>query len=133
MASGGDRIGESGFFMQPTIVTGTAMGMAVRDREVFGPVLVAEPFDTVEDAVRLANESDFGLAAGVFTSDMSKAWRIASAIRAGTVWINTWNTVDAAVPFGGYKQSGWGRELGVEGLDGYLETKSVIIGLAQGG
>uniref|UniRef100_UPI001C2FE74E aldehyde dehydrogenase family protein n=1 Tax=Streptomyces sp. GbtcB6 TaxID=2824751 RepID=UPI001C2FE74E len=79
--------------------------------------------------VRMANDSAYGRAAGVFTRDLSKAYRTASALRAGTVWVNTWNTLDAAVPFAGQKQSGWGREMGQEALDGYLETKSVVTGL----
>jgi phenylacetaldehyde dehydrogenase len=126
----GNRNGADGYFMEPTILTGTTPGMPVRAEEIGGPVLVAEPFDTAEEAVRLANDTPYGLAAGVFTRDMSQAVRTASAIRAGLVWINTWNTLDAAVPFGGYKQSGWGRELGCDALDGYLETKSLIMGLA---
>jgi len=126
---GGVRAAGRGYFVEPAVITGTTPGMRVREEEVFGPVLVAEPFDTPEEAVRLANDTAYGLAAGVFTRDMGKALRVAAAFQAGNVWVNTWNTLDAAVPFGGFKQSGWGREMGAEVLDAYLETKSVILGL----
>jgi phenylacetaldehyde dehydrogenase len=124
--TGGHRIGNEGFFMAPTIFTGTTPQMRVEVEEIFGPVLVAIPFDSMEDVVPKANDTPYGLAAGVFTRDVSKAFQTANALRAGTVWINTWNVLDAALPFGGYKQSGWGREMGHEVLRNYLETKTVI-------
>jgi phenylacetaldehyde dehydrogenase len=130
VACGGAAPEGRGYFVEPTILTGTAPGMPVRDEEIFGPVLVAEPFDTPEEAARLAGHASYGLAAGVFTRDIDKALTFASRVQAGNVWVNTWNTMDAAVPFGGYKQSGWGREMGAEVLDNYLQTKSVIIGLS---
>jgi phenylacetaldehyde dehydrogenase len=131
VAVGGERVGQTGYFVAPTIFTGAASTARVRAEEIFGPVLVATPFDSVDEIADMANDTVYGLAAGVFTKDISKAYRTAQAIRAGTVWVNVWNTLDAAVPFGGYKQSGWGREMGHEVLDSYLETKSVITDLSQ--
>ena len=97
--------------------------------EIFGPVVAAEPFSDINDLVRSANSTNYGLAAGIWTRDISKAHRVAEALRAGTVWINCYNIFDAALPFGGYKESGWGREMGHEALELYTETKSVVIGL----
>ena len=97
--------------------------------EIFGPVVVAEPFDDLEGVMKLANATDFGLASSIWTSDISKAHRAAEIMRAGTVWINCHNVFDAAMPFGGYKQSGWGREMGHESLELYTETKAVCIAL----
>jgi len=129
VATGGERVGERGYFVAPTILTGTTPEMKAEAEEIFGPVLAAIPFDSPEDIAEKADNSPFGLGAGVFTSDISKAFRTAAAMRAGTVWINTWNIFDAALPFGGYKQSGWGREMGGEVLNNYLETKTVIADL----
>jgi len=92
-------------------------------------VVVAEPFSTIEEVAQTANQTAYGLAAGVWTKDVTKAHRIASQLRAGTVWINCYNVFDAALPFGGYKQSGWGREMGHEVLNLYTQTKAVVIGL----
>ena len=100
----------------------------VRD-EIFVPVVVAEPFKDIDEVVPVANNSDFGLAAGVWTNDLSKAHQTARRLRAGTVWVNCYNVFDAALPFGGYKQSGWGREMGHQVLENYTETKAVVIGL----
>jgi phenylacetaldehyde dehydrogenase len=97
--------------------------------EIFGPVVVAEPFTNPEELISRANQTEYGLAAGIWTRDISKAHRIAAELRAGTVWINCYNIFDAALPFGGYKQSGWGREMGREVLEQYTETKAVAIGL----
>ena len=129
IATGGKRVGEHGYFVAPTILTGTTPEMKAEAEEIFGPVVAAIPFDSPEDIAEKANNTPFGLGAGVFTSDIGKAFRTAAAMRAGTVWINTWNVFDAALPFGGYKQSGWGREMGKEVLNNYLETKTVIADL----
>jgi phenylacetaldehyde dehydrogenase len=103
--------------------------MSIVREEIFGPVVVAEPFTNPEELISRANQTEYGLAAGIWTRDISKAHRIAAELRAGTVWINCYNIFDAALPFGGYKQSGWGREMGREVLEQYTETKAVAIGL----
>ncbi len=117
-----------GYFMEPTILTGVDNQMKVAQEEIFGPVLVAIPFEEPEEAVSLANESIFGLAAGVWTRDIGKAHSVAARIKAGTVWINQYNWYDSGAPFGGYKQSGFGRELGSAALDYYTESKTVWVG-----
>jgi len=116
-----------GAFMQPTILRGRN-DMSVAQEEIFGPVLVTVPFDDPEEAVALANDSIYGLAAGVWTRDVAKAHRVAASIQAGTVWVNQYNWYDAGAPFGGYKQSGFGRELGRDALEQYTETKTVFVG-----
>jgi aldehyde dehydrogenase (NAD+) len=103
--------------------------MTIAREEIFGPVLAVLAFDDLEEGIQLANQSMYGLAAGIWTRDLSKAHRVARAIKAGTVWVNTYNVYDSAAPFGGYKASGFGRDLGREALDGYLETKTVWVGL----
>ena len=114
---------------QPTVLTNTNPDMSVVREEIFGPVVCAIPFDSPDDIVPVANDTNYGLAAGVFTRDISKAHRTAKRLRAGTVWINTYHVFDAAMPFGGYKESGWGREMGSQVLNNYLETKSVVTAL----
>jgi phenylacetaldehyde dehydrogenase len=127
--TGGKRSGERGYFVQPTVLTDTNPDMKVVREEIFGPVVCAIPFDSPDEIVPVANETNYGLAAGVFTRDISKAHRTAKRLRAGTVWINTYHVFDAAMPFGGYKESGWGREMGSQVLNNYLETKSVVTAL----
>jgi len=124
--TGGKRHGDKGYFVEPTVLEGTTDQMRVYREEIFGPVVTVLPFKEVDDElIRRANDTAYGLAAGVWSSDMRRAHRIANALRAGTVWINCYNIFDAALPFGGYKQSGWGREMGHEVLNNYLETKAI--------
>jgi acyl-CoA reductase-like NAD-dependent aldehyde dehydrogenase len=118
-----------GHFVEATIFDAVEPEMTIAREEIFGPVLAVLAFDDFEEGVALANQSMYGLAAGIWTKDLSKAHRVARAIRAGTVWVNTYNVYDSGAPFGGYKASGFGRDLGREGLDGYLETKTVWVGL----
>jgi phenylacetaldehyde dehydrogenase len=129
-ATGGGRVGDHGYFVQPTVLTDTTPDMKVVREEIFGPVVCAIPFSAEEDVVDTGNDTSFGLAAGVWTRDINKAHRTAHRLRAGTVWINCYSVFDAAMPFGGYKESGWGREMGHNALDNYLETKSVVTQLA---
>ena len=126
---GGGRHGDRGYFVKPTVLVNTKPGMKVMDEEIFGPVVCAIPFTNVEDILPRESENIYGLAAAVWTRDVSKAHRIASELRAGTVWVNCYNIFDAALPFGGYKQSGWGREMGAEVLDLYTQTKAVCMRL----
>lgn len=120
----------SGFFVKPTIFDGVTNDMTIAREEIFGPVVSTIAFDSVEEAAVLANSNEYGLAAGVWTRDVKKALRAAKTLRAGTVWVNTFNAFDAAMPFGGFKASGFGRELGRRALDSYTETKSVWVDLS---
>jgi len=122
---GGSKVGDKGYFVNPTVLVNTNEDMKVVREEIFGPVVAAIPFEDPAEIVPRANNSDYGLAAGIWTRDISKAHRLASQLRAGTVWINCYNIFDAAMPFGGYKQSGWGREMGHEVLENYTEVKAV--------
>ncbi len=130
---GGDRAKESdlqkGYFVQPTVFADVNNKMRVAQEEIFGPVVSAIPFKDVDDAVFQGNETTYGLAAGVWTSDVKKAHRVARSLKAGTVWVNCYNVFDPCTPFGGYKQSGYGREGGIHALELYTQVKSVWINL----
>ena len=123
--AGGKKLGDKGYFVEPTVLVNTKDNMRVVREEIFGPVVVATAFDNPEELMPRANDSVYGLAAGIWTKDISKAHKLAAALRAGTVWINCYNIFDAALPFGGYKQSGWGREMGKDVLEHYTQTKAV--------
>jgi phenylacetaldehyde dehydrogenase len=127
--TGGSRAGNRGYFVQPTVLVNTTDTMKVVQEEIFGPVLTAIPFSDINEIAAKANNTEYGLAAGIWTRDIKKAHALASKLRAGTVWINCYNVFDAALPFGGYKQSGWGREMGHEVLKNYTEVKSVCAAL----
>lgn len=118
-----------GFFVPPTVITGVRQDSPFVQEEIFGPVLTVQPFDTEDEAVAMANGTPYGLAAGLQTRDLSRAHRMAAALRAGIVWVNGWSLLDPSMPFGGTRQSGYGRENGPEALAEYLQTKSVVVSL----
>ncbi len=126
---GGGKPTEDGFFVSPTIFSAVNEEMTIAREEIFGPVIAAMPYDDLDELIERANHSEYGLAAGVWTENLSTAHYIADKLRAGTVWVNCYNTFDAASPFGGYKQSGIGREMGSYALNNYTEVKSVWIGM----
>uniref|UniRef100_A0A914HYY0 aldehyde dehydrogenase (NAD(+)) n=1 Tax=Globodera rostochiensis TaxID=31243 RepID=A0A914HYY0_GLORO len=131
LISGGKQFGDNGFFVEPTIFAGVQDQMKIAQEEIFGPVMSIIKFDEVQDLVEKANNTIYGLAAGVMTQDLDKALYVANNIRAGTVWVNCYDVFDAAAPFGGYKMSGVGRELGEYGLSAYTEVKTVTIKVPQ--
>jgi aldehyde dehydrogenase (NAD+) len=118
---------EEGFFYQPTVVVDVSPQMDAWKREIFGPVVTVTPFESEEEAVRLANSTDYGLSAGVWTNDLRRAHRVVRAIRAGMVWVNTYRVLHWSLPFGGVKTSGYGRENGSEVIRMYTEVKSVLV------
>jgi acyl-CoA reductase-like NAD-dependent aldehyde dehydrogenase len=121
--------GDGGYFIEPTLFTRVSDEMRIAREEIFGPVLVAQPFEDLEEVARRANDTEYGLAAGLWTRDVSNAHKLAAMLKAGSVYINTWGAGDPAAPFGGYKNSGIGREKGNANLEAYLETKSVFVQL----
>jgi len=127
--TGGNRLGTDGYFVQPTVLTRAPANSAVVREEIFGPVLVAFQFEDIDTVVAEANDTRYGLGAGVWTRDISTALLISQNLNVGSVYINNYFAGDTDLPFGGWKESGWGRDLGPEGLDQYLETKSVIVSL----
>jgi aldehyde dehydrogenase (NAD+) len=132
LIAGGNRVsvdGGKGFFLEPTIFGGVGNDMKIAQEEIFGPVLATLTFDEVDQVVDLANRNQYGLAAAVWTRDVKKAHNVSRQLRAGTVWINTYGLMDAALPFGGFKSSGFGRELGMHAIEHYTELKSVWMNL----
>ncbi|KAI2632177.1 aldehyde dehydrogenase [Hypoxylon sp. NC1633] len=130
IALGGERHGDRGYFIQPTIFTNVTNDMKIMQEEIFGPVVAVAKFKTEEEVIALGNDSTYGLAAAVHTTNLNTALRVSNELRAGTVWVNSYNLLSHALPFGGYGESGIGRELGEEALFNYTETKSVSIRLA---
>lgn len=126
IVTGGKRREGQGLFVEPTILARAPADSRVVKEEIFGPVLTATPFDDIDEAIRLANDTPYGLAGAVHTTSLAHAHGVAKALKAGYVWINNHDTTYSSLPFGGYKQSGWGREDGIQGLEAYLETKSVV-------
>ena len=119
------RFGDRGYFIEPTVLTNVHGEMKVVREEIFGPVVVASPFSDLDEIAAKANDTPYGLGAGIWTRDISKAHALAKKLKAGSVSINCYNGFDAALPFGGYKESGWGREMGHEVLHNYTEVKAV--------
>jgi aldehyde dehydrogenase (NAD+) len=133
LVTGGGRAsvgGGKGYFVEPTIFDGVSNRMKIAREEIFGPVLSVMPFTSLEDGLTAGNDTTYGLAAAVWTRDVSKALKAARALRAGTVWVNAYNLYDAALPFGGFKESGFGREMGSAGLDHYTEIKTIWVDLS---
>jgi aldehyde dehydrogenase (NAD+) len=133
LIAGGNRIsvdGGKGFFIEPTIFSGVSNDMKIAQEEIFGPVLATLNFDDLDQVINLANRNQYGLAAAVWTRDIKKAHTVSRQLRAGTVWINTYGLMDAALPFGGYKSSGFGRELGAHAIEHYTELKTVWLNMA---
>ena len=130
LLAGGERVDRPGYFVEATVFDDVKPGMTIAREEIFGPVLAALTFDGPDEAIALGNQTIYGLAAGVWTQDVKKAHRVAHALQAGTVWVNTYNRYDPAAPFGGYKQSGFGRDLGMHALEQYTQVKNIWIDLS---
>jgi len=127
--TGGSRVGKNGYFIEPTLFDDVKDDMSIAKDEIFGPVLSVLKFKDVDEVIERGNNTFYGLAAAVWTRDIAKAHRIADSLRAGTVWVNCYDVFDAAAPFGGFKMSGMGRELGEKGLEAYTESKTVTVSL----
>ncbi len=128
---GGNRVGSRGYFIQPTVFSNVTDNMRIAKEEIFGPVQSIFKFDTMEELIERANDTCYGLAAGVITKDIDKALTFAHSVNAGSIWVNTYQAITPQTPFGGYKMSGLGRENGPEGIKNYLETKTVTIAVPQ--
>ncbi len=127
--TGGGRVGDKGFFIEPTVFDNVQDDMDIAQKEIFGPVMSVLKFSDMDEVIRRGNNTFYGLAAAVWTRDIKKAHHLAAKLRAGTVWVNCYDVFDAAAPFGGFKMSGMGRELGIRGLEAYTETKTVTVAL----
>jgi acyl-CoA reductase-like NAD-dependent aldehyde dehydrogenase len=129
LALGGSRVGDTGYFVEPTVFANVSGEMRIAREEIFGPVLSIMSFKDDNDAVIKANDTPYGLAAGLWTRDVTRAHKVARALKVGRVWVNTYGQSDPAMSFGGYKESGYGREQGHESIDAYTQTKSVLMSL----
>ncbi len=129
LVCGGDRVGDRGYFIQPTVFADVQDDMKIAREEIFRPVMSIIPFERMDEVVLRANRTEYGLAAVVWTRDIQKAHSIANSVRAGTVWVNCYNVLETRAPFGGFKRSGIGRELGEYGLQQYTEVKTVTVKL----
>mmetsp|Transcript_25508 Transcript_25508/g.42784 ORF Transcript_25508/g.42784 Transcript_25508/m.42784 type:complete len:185 (-) Transcript_25508:378-932(-) len=127
LLTGGGRFGNKGYFVEPTVFADVTDNMKIAQEEIFGPVMSVLRFKDTNEVVRRANASTYGLGAGVFTKDIRKAITVSNALRVGTVYVNCYNVFDAGAPFGGFKMSGMGRELGPYALNSYTEMKTVIV------
>jgi phenylacetaldehyde dehydrogenase len=130
VVTGGRPLNRAGFFFEPTVVTQVRSDMRMMREEIFGPVVAITPFDDEEAVIAEANNTEYGLAAAIWTRDIGRAHRLAKHLQAGNVWLNCQLASDASVPFGGYEQSGWGHEYGWKGIEAYLQSKSVFADLA---
>jgi acyl-CoA reductase-like NAD-dependent aldehyde dehydrogenase len=133
LVAGGNRVhvdGGKGYFIEPTIFRDVRNDMKIAREEIFGPVLATLSFDDLDQVIELANQNEYGLASAVWTRDIKKAHLVSRRLKAGTVWINTYGLMDASLPFGGYKSSGFGRELGAHAMEHYTELKTVWLNLA---
>lgn len=124
---GGKKLGNDGYFVEPAVFSNVTDDMRIAREEIFGPVQSILKFKTLEEVIERANRTNFGLAAGVLTTNINNALTFANAVEAGSVWVNCYDAISPQAPFGGYKQSGFGRELGEDGLEPYLETKAITI------
>jgi aldehyde dehydrogenase (NAD+) len=127
LETGGAQIGTEGYFVQPTVFSNVTDQMSIAKEEIFGPVQTILKFDTLEEVIERANDTSYGLASGVLTKDVNTALVFAQAVQAGSVWVNCYDAITPQTPFGGYKMSGIGREMGPDSVEPYLETKTISI------